>query len=248
MVHLLLVRDSVGQLGSALTTLTERIAVLLDEHPTGTRTTRCSRSDLREIAAMVGARASWTRDDFLDRRDEVMSRFGLSRKAFSNALDAIQASRDLAAEIGVEHDLVHVADAEVIHTAELWLAANPPTGNEAPMIVNPRDICVEEIDLHARSMRELVSAVGEALTLEEFADVETVFYTGRNREFGEYYEVALQDTINAYRLEERSRAEKIYHILSKLNFLDGLIAGLRRIGRPSLGDRIALLRTPTAGR
>lgn len=242
-VHLLLVRESVEKLATILGDLTHRVAMLLAEHPTGTKTTRCSRLDLSEIVEMMGPHATWAEDAFLDRKAAVMARFLLTKKAFSNAIDAIRKSRELAARVGIEQNLLHVDDAKVIRLAESWLEVYPPVlHGTGPIVVRPRDIGFEEIERHTAQVRKLVTDVQKTLSLEEFADVEAVFNIGRNSEFGEYYESSVDQTIRQHRLEEGRRAEKIRHIVSKTNLLDGLTTGLRRVGRPSLADQLVRLR------
>lgn len=244
-VHLLLVRDSVARLRQILGDLTDRVAIILDEYPTGTRTTRCSRPDLSEIVNMVGAHATWAHDDFLERRDRVMERFSLTKKAFSNALDAVRTSRELASRIGLEHQLVHVEDEKAIRLAERWLQTNPPANDDGRLVGSRGGVDLEGIALQAPSVKNLVAVAEGALTLEEFADIETIFYIGRNGEFGEYYEMMVAETVQAHRLDHARRSERIYHIMSKLNFVEGLVSGLGRVGRPSLGARIQGLRDAT---
>ena len=79
------------------------------------------------------------------------------------------------------------------------------------------------------------------LTVEEFADLQTIFYVGRDRRFGDEYPRLLETTLAAHRLE-KERYALFHHILSKKNFIDGLAAGLRRVGQPALGDKVAHMR------
>lgn len=241
-VHLLLIQGNIAKLAAMVGKLTKRVDLLMQEQQTGTRTTRCSRSDLIEIVKIVGPHATWVEDAFLARKSAVMSRFGLSKKAFSNALNAIKGSRELSARIGIETAQRHVNDEQVVRVAELWFEAYPPTSADAePATILPRDISFESIEQYSRKMQRLVTSVIEELTLEEFADVETIYYIGRNKDHGEYYELNLDSTIKQHELEKSRRHEKVYHIMSKTNLLEGLIAGFRRIGRPSLAARLSEL-------
>lgn len=240
-VNLPHVRDSVEHLAGLLVDLQERVAILRDEHGTRTRTTRCSRTDLLEITDMIGPHPNWSEDSFLDRKAAVMERFGLTRKAFSNAIDAIRASRPLAARVGLETKLVHLRDEQAVELARDWLAVFPPPPHDfVPRVINPAKLDPRKIDAYMVKVRELVTKTERGMSLEEFADVQTMFYIGRDRVHGEYYEAALGETIEQLRLQPRSR--RIRDIVSKTNMLDGLIDGLRQVGRPSLADRLEVMR------
>ncbi len=241
-VNLPHIRESVERLGEILSILTGRVDVLEQEHHTGTRTTRCSRTDLVEIASILGDHKAWSEDAFLQRKERVMDRFGLTRKAFSNAVDAIRGSRHLAATVGIENALTHLGDEKALAIARLWLAANPPPAVDFEVrIVNPADLGFAAVKRHGFDQRELMSEVADMTTIEEFADVETVFYIGRDNRFGEEYAAELSRTVREHAVD-RSRLAKVGHIVSKTNLLDGLIAGLARVGRPSLARQLEDLR------
>lgn len=81
----------------------------------------------------------------------------------------------------------------------------------------------------------------QRLTIEEFADLQTIFYVGRDWRFGEEYPRLLEATLAVHR-QAKERYALFHHILSKKNFIDGLVAGLRRVGQPALGDKVAHMR------
>ena len=239
-VHLPLIRRSVTQLSMMLGELTARLADMREQHSTGTRTTRCSRLDLAEIVEILGPHRTWMEDGFLNRKGEVMARFGLTKKAFSNSIDAIRKSRELAARLGIETELKHLDDANVLWLAERWLEVYPPSSPDCgSMVIRPGQVGLDEVERQSAAVWQLVTAVVGKLSLEECADVETIFYTGRNMEYGEYYESSLADTIRKYRQDRDRLLQHVNHVVSKTNLLVGLISGLRRVGRPSLAGRLA---------
>jgi len=241
-VNLPLIRKSVEQLSDILDHLTDRVSRLAQEHATKTHTRRCSRTDLHEIANIVGDRASWREDSFLVRKAEAMSRFGLSNGALSDALKAIEESRELAVSIGIETPLTYLTDGKATQVVARWLETNPPMpADSEPMIIAGDELDIDEILQHGQKAGALNEAVVQLLSLEEFADLQTVFYVGRNGEFGEEYEAALELTLQGHRLRD-DRLALVGHIMSKTNFLDGLVRGLRRVGRPSLAYQIARMR------
>jgi hypothetical protein len=239
-VNLPHVRKSVARLRDLLNELTDWVLRLAQENVTGTKTPRCSRADLREIASMVGQRSSWSEDSFLERRAAVKKRFEMGSGGFSAALNAIQQSRELAATIGVETPLEHLTDEQAEDLASNWLKVNPPPPrNAVPRIVSARQLRRAVLADDRRDASALTRQIAGTLSLKAFADVSTVFYIGRDCFFGEEYVPRLTDTIAAHRLEDCLITT--HNLLSKTNFLDGFIAGLRLVGRPSLADRLAAL-------
>ena len=119
------------------------------------------------------------------------------------------------------------------------------------IVKRARDIDFQELERHSAAIRALVDAILGRLSPDECADVETIFYTGRNREYGEHYERYLGDMVRKYGFDADRRWEYVKHVVSKTNLLDGLISGLRRVGRPSLAERLsglpALARSAEAG-
>ncbi|SMP59701.1 DUF3775 domain-containing protein [Novosphingobium panipatense] len=241
-VNLPLIQASVRELRDILDRLMERVARLGQEHVSGTKTAECSRSDLIAIARIVGPKPSWTEEAFLERKADAMAQFGLSSKSFSKALDAIKASRELKNLIEVESDLLHLSEAKILEIVALWLDANPPKpASTPPRVVNAASISFDDVMRYGDKMSTLNKAVMEQLTVEEFADLQTIFYVGRDQRFGEEYPRLLETTLEAHRLA-KERYALFHHILSKKNFIDGLAAGLRCIGQPALGKKVAQMR------
>lgn len=241
-VNLPLIQAAVQELRDILARLMERVACLAQEHISDTRTAECSRSDLIAIARIVGPKASWTEKSFLDRKADAMAQFELSSRSFSRALDVVQASRELKNLIEVESNLLHLSEAKIMDIVALWLDANPPTpANTSPRVVNAASISFDDVLRYGEKMGALNRAVMKQLTVEEFADLQTIFYVGRDQRFGELYPRLLETTLAAHRLATE-RYTLFHHILSKTNFIDSLVAGLRRVGQPALGDKVAHLR------
>lgn len=240
-VHLPLISTAITELRDILHRLMDRVYRLAQEHVTGTRTRECSRSDLVAIAGIVGAKASWSEASFLDRKAEVMRSFDLSGNAFSRALTAIKGSRALGILIGIESPLIHLADDKALAITARWLVAHPPSKDLEPRVVDAASIGIDAIRRHGDAMRTLNDAALGMLSVEAFADLQAIFYIGRDRRYGEEYPDYLEETLRTHRRDDR-RYERVHHIMSKTNFVDGLSDGLRRVGRPSLAAQIDALR------
>lgn len=241
-VNLQLIRRSIEAMSEILERLKVRLFDLESERPTGTHTNECSRADLQEIARTIGQHASWREAAFDDRKREVMERFGLSSRKFSAAVTAIRRSPPLAASVGLERELRHLSDDKAFAALSLWAKAHPMKHFDPEGIgVNYCDRDWAAYAEDARTARELDEAIIQLLTTEEFADLQVVFYIGRDRVKGEHYEPYLDRTLAVHRAAS-TRWEATHHIMSKTNLLDALIDGAVAVGRPSLATKLRSVR------
>jgi hypothetical protein len=107
LVNIAVVHASLEKLSEALFALKERIANLRQERNTGTYLADCSRSDLFEIARMLPPRDKWKEAVFDQAKAKVKARFGLGSAALTEALNKIQAHREMGAEIGLSAGAHH---------------------------------------------------------------------------------------------------------------------------------------------
>ncbi len=240
-VHLKLVRANVHRLGKLLHELTDRVEQVEFDWPTGTFTDLLSRSDLLSIAKELGPRTTWIEESFDERRDAVKARFGIGSRPLTKAIEAIEQSRHLSVYLGKSTPLKHLAHDRVLHLAEMWLAAHPPkTRDSALRIISRREIR-ELLETGMPEQMKLDEAVMVEFSFEEFADAETVFYVGTVPLLGEQYETKLESTLAEHRAAEkaeRGRWHKVHHIMSKTNFLVGMMRGLQRTGSPNTAAKI----------
>lgn len=170
-----------------------------------------------------------------------MEKFGLSNGKFSDALNAIKSSGPLAALIGKEATFKYLSDEKAIEVLTLWVKDNPRITQE-----KFDDLGIDYFDRDwgkqvesANKSKLLDETILELMTPEEFADLETVYYLGRNRVFGEHYEAQLGNTISSY-AKPLSR-QSVQHIMTKTNLLDAFADGCERVGRPSLAKKMRQL-------
>ncbi len=241
-VNLSHIRSSLKTMSLILTRLKYRVLDLGREHATGSYTSDCSRSDLKEIAVMVGDHKTWGDDSFLEKKAAVCTRFGLSSGKFSEAVAKIRQSRELATLVGIETSLSYLSDDKAIFVMEQWAKAHPLREIKSGDVVIDyfeRDIDAFEED--RRVSRELDKAIIANVTDEEISDLEVLFYIGCGSEFGEYYDVMLAETVKRHRQAE-SRSAGVHHIMSKTNLLANVIRGCGIVGRPTLAAKLQALR------
>lgn len=241
LVDLELVKESLDELAKLLSTLKYRVIDLHEEKASGTWTRECSRSDLVAIAKLLPQRSEWRTEAFGKVKAAVRVRFGLSSNKFAAAVNAIEASRECRGHIGLETPLTYLTDEHAMLVVEAWCARHPPR-NEAENGSLGYVRRLQKRDLEANWERRKFAAdlnvrLLNSLCPEEIADLEAVFYIGREGWFPEFYETSLARTLREHAVQ-KDLTVALDRLLEKLNFVDGLQTGITRVGRPSLAERV----------
>lgn len=236
------IRNSLVELKSLLGKLKYRVMDFRVEQNSGTFTSECSRKDLQEIAQLLPPKSAWSGPKFTETKQAVMSHYDLSSGKFSDAVDVIKKSRELGALIGLEFQLAHLTDTHAHFVFEQWSRAHPPR----PPVDELQHHCLVDanrlIALADRGLRRaLIQSLLDALTSEELADLETVFYLGRDGDYPEQYERFLELTKRKHAVEGRP-FNTVHHIFVKTNLLKCFARGVRRLGRPRLADNLLNMR------
>lgn len=247
LANIAVIRKSLDDLSKVMSRLKYRVLVLADERKTGTFTSECSRSDLLEIARMLPPKSDWREPAFEEAKAKVVKRFGLtSNGKFSKAVDLIKGNREMGVIIGLEKNLVHLRDDNAIFVVEQWSKRHPARAVRDNL---GTDFGAEHdwdaMRAHGRIANEVNQAVCETLTPDEIADLDTIFYIGRDRVFCEHYESCLELTKKEHRLKGDLVVE-VNHLMEKTNFLTCLAAGIAKLGRPSLSNRLMVIRPDQA--
>ena len=236
------IRASLESLQLQLELLDLRVGEIEDERRAGAFTDQCSRRDLVQIARMLPARSDWNRPEFGAARAAVKARFGLSSNGFSRALKVIEATRELASQIGIESELLHVSDEKLMAVLEIWSSRHPrEVDQNSPKaiagIISARELTARALlrDLAAEEAANKAALL--MLSSDEWADLEAVYYLGCNRSFGDHYEGDLARIKREHKVAAEPYA-KIDHLMSKKNLASMVAEGAERAGRPSLGRMI----------
>lgn len=238
LVNLKRVRNSLTELKEQLDHLQWRVLGLQREYHTGSFTAECSRRDLTMIATLLPPRSGWHHEAFNTAKSIIRERFQLSSNAFSKALDRIQNSRELGAAIGLEFNLAHLTDAKVMHVLELWSPLFPlrDRPSDRPLTIQPR-LTFEEMQTARVAHETANNAILPELNADELADLEAVFYLGRDHDFGEEYDAVLA-RIKHEHAAHGNAYEELNHLTSKGNLATMLAVGAARLGRRSLSNHI----------
>lgn len=239
-VNLRHVRQSIQKLSELLRSLKLRVLEIEEERHTGTHTANCSRKDLAEIARILGDTSTWKDEAFVEKKGLVRTQFGLSSGKFSDAIDAIRKSRPLAALVGVETSLKHLSDEKAVDVLKLWVEANPLKEHSDDLGLDYFERDWEKYKEWADRTKCLDEAALEMLSVEEFADLETLYYLGRDRVYGEHYEHLLNRAISSF--GRGVTRGNVHHLMTKANLLNAVADGVERAGRPSLAKKLRELR------
>ncbi len=213
----------------------------VEERATGTFTADCSRRDLGRIAKLLPHRAQWSEPAFTDAKAEAMARFGIGSRKFSQAVDVIKGHREMGGLVGYEFELAHLADEHARLAIEEWSNAHPPrlAGNDLGIDYFDHDW--DKMSAHFQIIAAAGKSVLDTLSPEEIADLETIFYIGRERLFCEVYDKRLEATLKEHRLAG-DLAGEVHHMMTKPNLLDALARGIEILGRRRLAAELRALR------
>jgi hypothetical protein len=240
LANLEVIRASLSDLSEILSVLRNRALTFIDERETGTFTNRCSRRDLLTIAQSMPGRDFWTGALFDQQKDVVKARFNLSNRQFSKALDAIQGNCEMKAIIGVETDLLHTSDDEVVWIVDQWRRLHPEKneGDAGPEIRSGREFTIDVLWKDAETWKEVLAEIEMRITGDKLAEIEAMFYLGRDRWFTEYYERRIERARREH-IAANDPIEEIVHLMDKTNFLHCVQVAARRLGRLSLAHRLS---------
>ncbi|MBN9281606.1 MAG: hypothetical protein J0H37_04990 [Hyphomicrobium denitrificans] len=242
LVNIAVVHTSLEKLSEALFALKERIGDFGQERITGTYLADCSRCDLFEIARMLPPRDKWKETVLDEVKAKVKARFGIGSAALTEALNKIQAHREMGAAIGLSYQLAHITDEHAKLVIKEWLKRHPSRKENGDGLgLDPfsmRDI--KAWDESRRIERRVNEAVRKALSDEEIVDLEVIFYLGRDRQPTEFYESSLARVLRKHSLNAEPLVA-INHLMSKTNFLGCFAKGVDRLGRPDLARELTAL-------
>jgi hypothetical protein len=238
LANIAVIAFNLRKLQQVLSALQHRLYDLLSERATGTFTSRCSRSDLLAITHMLPPHDEWKSHAFDKAKAAIRELFQLGSRQFSMAVDAIKVNRQMKALIGPPSELVHLTDGHAILAVQQWARRHPLREVTDDESFDYFDRDWEAFHHHMDIAKEVNEAILQELSLVEIADLQTIFYVGRDRVFCEYYETQVSRTANQIKTLSDGLTE-LNQVMEKTNFRDGFAQGLVVVGRPDLAKQIA---------
>lgn len=239
LVNLEIVRDSLGDLKKVLSELKYRTLEFVDEKSTYACTKELSRNDLISIAKSLPQLDKWKGPIFEQKKQSTLARYNLTSDQFSEAMNVIRSNREMKALVGEETTLMYLPDHMVVSVVQQWIKLHPQRSGNMPATIEAVDQgVIEAIMERSGTLAEVVSALQTYLTDQQLAELQVIYYLGRDRWFPEFYEDQVQRTRVQHSLVQNT-TQQITHLMQKPNFLQALVQALPRIGRPSLAARLA---------
>jgi hypothetical protein len=239
LANLEVIRDSLTKLSKVISALRYRIEGFIDERSTQTYTKRLSRRDLMSIAEVLPTIDGWERLSFEVKKRRVQSRYNLSNDEFCEAINVITNNREMKALVGGETSLLYIPDHILLSVVEQWRKLHPRRTEGEPSAVEKWDLpTIDEMTEHYRIQAEVVVALHTCLTDQQLAELEAICSLGRYGGFPESHEHRVEQSRKRPEIEADAR-KQITDLINKTNFLDALVKALRRLGRPSLADRLS---------
>lgn len=239
---LALIRNSLSQMRILLSGITQRAIQLVEERATGTFTSECSRSDLLLIARALPPRIRWSEPAFATVKQDLMRRFGLSGRKLSEAVRSIERHREMGGLIGLEFPFAYMTDEHALFVAQEWSKLHPPRAESEDLSVDYFDTArLRSMNERGKVRTAVFEAVIATLSLEETADLETIFYVGRDAFPCEFYEKRLTVALRRQAVAGELAAS-VNHLLSKTNLLEALARGSDILGRRNLAASLRALR------
>jgi hypothetical protein len=239
LANLEVIRDSLADLSKVISGLKYRTIDFIDECATGACTKRVSRRDLICIAKLMPPLGRWKEAIFDEKKHNVMLRFNLSNTQFSKAIEVIKNNREMKALVGGETSLQYLPDDTIAWVIAQWRKVHMRRSDgEAPTIVTIDKMTFQAMIESSRVHKEVVSALQIYLTDEQLAELEAIYYLGRDGWFPERFEDYVESLRKRHEVE-RDPQKQISHLMHKTNFLLAVRRALPRLGRPSLAARLA---------
>lgn len=242
LANLKLIQQSLRKLEELISTLKYRTIDFINECATGTYTPRCSRTDLLTIARIIPPHNSWKLSLFDEKKVIVKERYGLGDRQFSKALDSIQGNREMRSILGMESNLLHLTDDDIVSVVGQWRRLHPEREHdEGDLGLDYFDSSRREATVKmAETCREVLTVIDTLLSPQALAELEAMFYLERGHIFTEYYEREIARALKEHAAAKDPQAE-ISHLMEKTNFLQCMCGAAVRLGRLSLAERLRVM-------
>ncbi len=239
LANLRLIQQSLRELKRLIDMLKYRTVDYSDERSTGSFTSRCSRLDLLRITGLLPPRYLWASDQFDVQKKRIQARFGLSNRQFSLALDTIQKCREMRAELGIESEFLFLSDDLVVRVVERWRCLHPAgKESEGGLGLDYFDAGrFEKMEEYSAELKKVIAEIDAELSPDALAELEAMFYFGRDQYFVEFFEAHIERTRKTH-IAANNPHEEIRHIIEKTNFLQCIQVAAAKLGRLSLADRL----------
>jgi hypothetical protein len=231
--------ESLKKLEGLIINIRDKTPELIDERSTGSYTNYCSRTDLLTITKLLPPRNEWNSKQFNESKNLIKERYNLSNKQFSIALDKIQKSREMKAILGVETLLLHITDNEIVFVIKEWRKIHPNEKKSTGELISAIEL-IGNMESHIDTKNEVLTTIKDRLSKEAVADLETIFYLGRDGFYSEYYEREVENRQKNLK-KKNDHTAITHHLIKKTNLLQSLNKAAIKLGRLTLHEELNTL-------
>lgn len=234
--NLVTIRESLLKMQKILSDAKCRLESFGYERQTKTYTLDLSRKDLEEISKILPPFHKWKENIFDKKKQEIKSAYGIGSNKFSDVINLIKNHRTMASRLGLEFDLLHLTDKKIKAVIQEWRKLHPPR-NESGLGTDYFQRDFSAMKKNIRNSSKVQKRVLKLLSADEIADMEAVFYIGRETMFCEFYEKKLASVKKEHKANN-NLAQEVGHLMEKTNFLDCIAEGLKILGKPALSRQL----------
>lgn len=131
--------------------LTREVEYLINEYRTKTYTYELSRKDIEEISLLLPNRDNWTSEEFIVVKKDIIDKFKISGRNFSDAVNMIKNHPQFSVNIGIEICLAEIRDEALEILVKLTMSHNEHEQNEPQgKIISVGDILFDNSDYYKR--------------------------------------------------------------------------------------------------
>lgn len=213
-----------------------------EEYSLGTYTSKFSRSEIYNISRELPEYSVWGEPSFKDVKERLQVKYGTSNKKLSSAFDIIKKHYQFSGFIGLDVKLLGLNEQLLMSLIDAFIEESPqvktPISHRKGEIISSSDISFdfEAVSLRRSRLRKLCELNS---TPEVVSGVCALFYLQRDGDYSEYYVSRYNDELKYLnRCEHSILVDEIFHVMSKSNFLDGVLMSLYILNKIDLISKI----------
>ena len=200
--------------------LTEKI---ISERIVGAYTDKFNREELEQLSKDLPDIESWRTPAFKEVKSRWISKYKISNRAFSGAVDFIKKHREFSGNIGNEHALFSL-DGDLLKS----LAKEKHR-------IRKKEKSYTFLQYNRLAL-ETYNKFCEKLSASDVAELQAIYYLGSSSELSEWYENGFE--LRNSEVSDSNIKKEFEHIFSKIDFVKGMINGLNKIGMISLASEL----------
>lgn len=215
---------------------------LVKEYSVGTYTSMFSRSEIYNISRELPEYSVWGEPSFKDVKERLRVKYGASNRKLYRAFDIIKKHYQFSGFIGLDVKLLGLNEQILMLLIDAFIEESPqvksPISHRKGGIISSSDISFdfEAVSLRRSRLRKLCELNS---TPEVVSGVCALFYLQRDGDYSEYYVSRYNDELKYLnRCEHSILVDEIFHVMSKSNFLDGVLMSLYVLNKIDLISKI----------